>query len=103
MSFSTMSKRERVEATMNLEKTDRTPVFDLLYNDYCIRYFTMSQLGTPEQVTRVSIEAIECALKGYFIGTTTEIDNSAKLENVLAMLRVAKLLNRESNGYNGYR
>lgn len=52
----------------------------------------MSQLlsyGTPEEVYEVSIKAIETASPGYFIGSTTEIDNSARLENVLAMLSAA--------------
>lgn len=52
----------------------------------------MSQLlsnGTREEVRRVCKEAVAAAGKGYFIGSTTEIENTAKLENVLEMLRVA--------------
>jgi hypothetical protein len=55
----------------------------------------MSQLlanGTPEEVTKVCEDAIRSAPRGYFIGSTTEIDNSARLENVLAMLRVAGVM-----------
>jgi len=48
----------------------------------------MSQLlsrGTPEQVRAVCEQALKDASPGYFIGSTTEIDNSAKLENIIAM------------------
>jgi len=52
----------------------------------------MSQLlagATAEQVKQVCCDAIETCRPGYFIGSTTEIGNSCKLENVLAMLQVA--------------
>jgi uroporphyrinogen decarboxylase len=52
----------------------------------------MSQLlsrGTPDEVRRASREAIAMASPGYFLGSTSELDNSAKLENILAMLDVA--------------
>ena len=52
----------------------------------------MSQLlsrGTPDEVREVCREAIRTAYPGYFIGSTTELDNSSKLENVLAMFEVA--------------
>lgn len=45
--------------------------------------------GTPEKVRAASIEAIEAASPGYFIGSTTELDNGSKLENIIAMLEVA--------------
>ncbi len=45
--------------------------------------------GTPEEVKEVCREAIKIGYPGYFIGSTTELDNGAKLENVLAMLEVA--------------
>jgi len=45
--------------------------------------------GTPEEVREVCKEAIQVGYPGYFIGSTTELDNGAKLENVLAMLEVA--------------
>lgn len=35
-----MTKRERVEATLNLQETDRVPLYDLLRNDDTIRFFT---------------------------------------------------------------
>lgn len=52
----------------------------------------MSQLlsnGTPDEVRRVCRQAIDVASPGYFIGSTTELDNSSKLENILAMVEVA--------------
>jgi uroporphyrinogen decarboxylase len=47
-------------------------------------------LGSVEQVRRVCEEAIAVASPGYFLGSTTEIDDGARLENVLAMWEVAK-------------
>jgi hypothetical protein len=52
----------------------------------------MSQLmahGTPEEVRAVCRQAIADARPGYFIGSTTELDNSVRLDNVLAMFEVA--------------
>lgn len=45
--------------------------------------------GTVEEVKEVCREAIRVGYPGYFIGSTTELDNGARLENVLAMLEVA--------------
>ncbi len=45
--------------------------------------------GRPEEVRRVCQEAIDIASPGYFIGSTTELDNGSKLENILAMLETA--------------
>jgi uroporphyrinogen decarboxylase len=52
----------------------------------------MSQLlsnGTPDQVREVCRNTIKEAPTGYFMGSTTEIDNSSRLENVLAMMEVS--------------
>ena len=52
----------------------------------------MSQLlsnGTPEEVKQVCREAIRDAYPGYFMGSTTEADNSCKAENLIAMYEVA--------------
>ena len=52
----------------------------------------MSQLlslGAPDQVREVCQQAIRDASPGYFIGSTTEVDNSSKAENLLAMFEVA--------------
>ena len=52
----------------------------------------MSQLlsrGTPEQVRTVCRKAVADAPTGYFMGSTTEIDASSRLENVLAMMEVS--------------
>jgi len=45
--------------------------------------------GTPDQVRQVCREAIDSARPGYFIGSTTELDNGSRLENILAMLEAA--------------
>jgi len=45
--------------------------------------------GTPEQVRSVCRDAIRIASPGYFIGSTTELDNGSRLENILAMWEVA--------------
>jgi hypothetical protein len=52
----------------------------------------MSQLlsnGTPEEVKTVCRQAIRDAYPGYFMGSTTEADNSCKTENLVAMYEVA--------------
>jgi len=52
----------------------------------------MSQLlsnGTPEQVKEVCRRAIQDAYPGFFMGSTTEADNSCKTENLVAMYEVA--------------
>jgi uroporphyrinogen decarboxylase len=52
----------------------------------------MSQLlsnGSPEEVRQVCRQAIEDAYPGFFMGSTTEADNSCRLDNLLAMREVA--------------
>ncbi len=52
----------------------------------------MSQLlsmGTQQEVRKECERAISIASPGYFIGSTTEIDNGSKLENILTMLETA--------------
>jgi len=52
----------------------------------------MSQLlsnGTPEQVREVCSQAIHDTYPGFFMGSTTEADNSCNLENLLTMYEVA--------------
>jgi len=52
----------------------------------------MSQLlsrGTPDQVREVCRQAIRDAYPGFFMGSTTEADNSCRLENLIAMREVA--------------
>ena len=52
----------------------------------------MSQLlsnGTPDEVREVCRGAIQDAYPGYFMGSTTEADNSCRLKNLLAMHEVA--------------
>lgn len=52
----------------------------------------MSQLlatGTPDEVRVVCRKAMADAPTGYFMGSTTEIDNTSSLENVLAMMEMS--------------
>ena len=52
----------------------------------------MSQLlsnGTPDEVREVCRRAVRDAYPGFFMGSTTEADNSCRLENLLAMYEVA--------------
>ncbi len=52
----------------------------------------MSQLlsnGTPDEVREVCEQAVRDARPGFFMGSTTELDNSVRLENVLVMVQVA--------------
>ena len=51
----------------------------------------MSQLlsnGTVDEVRQVCRQAIRDAYPGYLMGSTTEADNSCKLENLVAMYEV---------------
>lgn len=52
----------------------------------------MSQLlshGSPDEVREVCRQAVREAYPGYFMGSTTESDNSCKLENLRAMYEAA--------------
>lgn len=52
----------------------------------------MSQLlsnGSPDEVRHVCEQAVRDARPGFFMGSTTELDNSVRLENVLVMYEVA--------------
>jgi len=52
----------------------------------------MSQLlslGTPDEVTEVCRQAVRDAYPGFFIGSSTESDNSCRVENLIAMYDVA--------------
>ncbi|MQY60147.1 MAG: hypothetical protein GH144_11210 [Clostridia bacterium] len=56
-----MTKRERVEATLNFEEPDRIPIYDLLFNDEAISYYAKRKLtlkNGPETV----LEAISNCL-----------------------------------------
>ena len=50
---------------------------------------TLLSLGTADEVRLVCENAVKAAPTGYFMGSTTELDNSSKLENILVMLDVA--------------
>ena len=44
----------------------------------------------PDEVRKACREAIAAASPGYFIGSTTELDNGSKPENILAMIEAAR-------------
>jgi len=52
-----MTKRERVEATLNFEEPDRIPVYDLLFNDEAISHYAKKKL-TIENGPETVLEAI---------------------------------------------
>jgi len=52
-----MTKRERVEAALNLQPVDRVPVYDLLRNDAAIEYYAGEPL-TMDDGLRVACKAI---------------------------------------------
>ncbi len=64
-----MTKRERIERTMNLQETDRVPLYDLLFCDGAIEYFSGEKLPilednatTVHNVNRITGKAINCFL-----------------------------------------
>lgn len=56
-----MTKRERVEAALNLQPVDRVPLYDLLRNDASIEYYAGEPL-TIEDGLRVTCKAINRCL-----------------------------------------
>ena len=52
-----MSKRERVEAALNLQETDRTPVYDILLNDAAIDFFTGQFPPVGEEGLKLRLQA----------------------------------------------
>ncbi|MFH1566732.1 MAG: uroporphyrinogen decarboxylase family protein [Gemmatimonadota bacterium] len=46
-------------------------------------------LAPADEVRRVCREAMAAASPGYFIGSTTELDNGSRLENILTMVETA--------------
>ncbi|MCD6290778.1 MAG: hypothetical protein J7M34_09780 [Anaerolineae bacterium] len=65
-----------------------------LYGDrlFLVGGIDISQLmarSSPEEVRAVCLEAIRVASPGYFIGSTTELDNGSKPENIIAMIEAA--------------
>lgn len=52
-----MSKRERVEATLNLQPTDRPPIYDIILHDELIRYVAGGTPGATDEWWRRRIQA----------------------------------------------
>jgi uroporphyrinogen decarboxylase len=57
-----MSKRERVEAELNLQETDRTPVYDILLNDAVIEHFTGKFPPVGEEGLKLKLQATAMTL-----------------------------------------
>ena len=57
-----MTKRERVEAALLLQPTDRTPVYDILINDAVIEHFTGKFPPTGEEGLKLRLQATARAL-----------------------------------------
>lgn len=75
-------------AGMDLERVKQAYGAEL-YIAGSIDISQLMSLGTPAQVRKVCLHDIEIGRPGYFIGSTTELDNGARLENILAMLEAA--------------
>lgn len=56
-----MTRRERIEAVINLEEPDRVPVYDLLRNDSAIEYYSGKHLNIDNGL-EITCEAIGKAL-----------------------------------------
>ncbi|NLO75166.1 MAG: hypothetical protein GX100_13805 [candidate division WS1 bacterium] len=52
-----MTKRERVEAALNLQETDRIPVYDILLNDAVIEHFTGQRPPLGEEGLKLKLQA----------------------------------------------
>jgi hypothetical protein len=59
--MATLTKRERVMRTIQLQETDRVPLYDLIQNDAVIEHYTGAKL-TVENGFRNASYAIGCAL-----------------------------------------
>lgn len=72
-----MTKRERVEAALNLETVDRVPVYDLLVNDAVIEHYAGEPLIPGDDALRVVCKAI-----GNCLDLTRSIRSPAVPETV---------------------
>jgi hypothetical protein len=79
-----LSKRERVVRTLNLQETDRVPLYDLLYCDGAIEHFSGEKIpprvdntATREIVQRMTGKAISRFLdmtRGWGFGPIVDND-----------------------------
>lgn len=67
-----MTKRERIERTLNFQETDRVPLFDLLLNDGAIQYFSGEQLPplVDNEPTRQTVDRLTGRAIAHFLDMT---------------------------------
>ena len=75
-------------AGMNLKEV-KAKYGDRLFLAGGIDMSQLLSLGSTDDVRDICRQAIRDAYPGYFIGSTTEADNSCRLENLVAMFEVA--------------
>lgn len=86
-----MTKRERVEAAMSLQEADRVPLYDLLYNDVVIEYFSGERLPrlegdiSPDEEKRQREEGlrITCKAIGEMLDMTRSTGGPSKPRRVV--------------------
>ena len=82
--MATMTKRERVERALNLQETDRVPLYDLLLCDKAIEHFSGETLpplvedaqtrATVERMTGTAISRMLDATRSYSFGPLADAD-----------------------------
>lgn len=78
-----------VAAGMSI-KGGREKVGNTIFPTGGIDVSQLMALGSPDEVKEVCLNAIRDAGPGYLMASTAELDNGARLENVLAMVEVAR-------------
>ena len=71
-----MTKRERIERTMARQETDRVPLYDLLFNDGAIEYFSGEKLPllVDDAATRATVDRMTGKAIGRFLDMTRAWD-----------------------------
>ncbi len=67
-----MTKRERIENTLNFEKTDRVAIFDLMENPGAIEYFSGQKLKSPKRNNNYNLKII-CKAIGNSLDATRSV------------------------------
>ena len=62
---------------------------DRLFLAGCIDISQLMAHATPEEARHACEASIASAAPGYFIGSTTELDNGSRLDNILTMIETA--------------
>jgi len=75
-------------AGMDLKET-KAKYGDRIFLTGGIDMSQLLSLAEPDEVREVCRRAVRDASPGYFMGSTTEVDNCCRLENIVAMYKVA--------------